>query len=472
VAVSPEITWDTNGFTNGTYEVSIGTSAGATDIACWEPVDESSNYQYEAYSEVFLHGQTYFANVRYISEDGEVSSISSSEGWTVDTEAPTSPSETNDFLVSEQGLVTWLDDAVDTDSGVAGYEIAVGTTPWDIDLLEWVPSDSSTEHFLDGLEAEPGWTYVSVRSFDNAGNHSARATALGYIECPQGYLFVPGSDHPTVNTLGFCVAKYEMRITGITDGSLQSYTSGVIPESRANGLPWTRVGSPFGLNMTYSPSSEAAHACEYACAEQGVDFKLLSNDQWQTMAWNIEQVSENWSGSAVGVGYLNQGHIDSVPENPLAASTDDDPCAGTGQANCADPASEDFIQKRTHTLNTGAVIWDLSGNVSEWLSDAPSVAYKGGPFTCADEELQDPVLNAQLCPEGPYGLDEGAGDFMFGSFPLSRGGSFTYVEDSSTPELGKPDYSKNTPGLFSAQTYGSLSDATNGFRCVYQPNQP
>jgi hypothetical protein len=466
------ISWDTGGFTIGTYEVSIGTSPGATDVSCWEPASEPDTYQYDAYTEIFQNGQTYYANVRYINEDAEVSSITSSTGWTVDTEPPTAPSQANDFFIPEQGLATWLDDSEDTESGVAGYEVAIGASPWDADLLDWTESESSTEHLIGDLGTESGWAYLSVRAFDHAGNRSARVTAPGYIECPEGYVFVPGDDDPTINTIGFCTAKYEMRITGVHDSSLQSYTSGVIPESRADGLPWTRVGVPFGLNMSYSPSSDAVYACDYACREQGPDYFLQSNDQWQTLARNIEGVAANWSGGAVGSGSINQGHSDMDPEIPLAASTDDDPCAGTGQPDCTDPTSDDFSQKRTHTMSTGAIIWDLSGNVSEWLTDPPSIPYKGGPFTCADPELEDPVLYAQLCPQGPYGLEEGTGDIMFGSFPMSRGGSYYVHETPATPELSKPDSSKNTPGLFSAQTYSSLSDETNGFRCIYQPVQP
>ena len=35
---------------------------------------------------------------------------------------------------------------------------------------------------------------------------------------------------------------------------------------------------------------------------------MISNDEWQTLARNIESVSSNWRGDFIGSGALNQGY--------------------------------------------------------------------------------------------------------------------------------------------------------------------
>src|SRR5690606_37302902 len=60
-------------------------------------------------------------------------------------------------------------------------------------------------------------------------------------------------------------------------------------------------------------------------------------------------------------------HSDSSPLSNLAADADDTKaCSGTGQT-CSNTVWHD--QRRTHVLSNGEVIWDLGGNVGEWVND-------------------------------------------------------------------------------------------------------
>jgi formylglycine-generating enzyme required for sulfatase activity len=100
-----------------------------------------------------------------------------------------------------------------------------------------------------------------------------------------------------------------------------------------------------------------------ACSLNGAGYGLINNNEWMTIARNIEGQGANWTGGTVGSGGLWRGHSDGSPNNALEANTDDnDGYFGTGNVSPS-------IERRTHTLSNGETIWDLSGNVWEWTSD-------------------------------------------------------------------------------------------------------
>jgi hypothetical protein len=72
-----------------------------------------------------------------------------------------------------------------------------------------------------------------------------------------------------------------------------------------------------------------------------------------TIARNAEQVGSNWSGGSVGSGYLPRGNSNS------SAAQDGSSQYGTGYS--------DFTHLRTLTLSNGSVIWDIAGNVWEFV---------------------------------------------------------------------------------------------------------
>lgn len=162
--------------------------------------------------------------------------------------------------------------------------------------------------------------------------------------CPTGYITVPGS--VTYATNDFCVMKYEAKIQG-NDNGAQTYSSTYVPESRATGTPWVNISQTNAI-------AEAETACD-GC-------HLISEAEWMTLAQNVLSVASNWSGGAVGSGYIYSGHNDNSPTSALVASTDDtDGYSGTGNTTGSN-------QKRTLTLTNGEVIWDMAGNVEELTS--------------------------------------------------------------------------------------------------------
>ena len=159
--------------------------------------------------------------------------------------------------------------------------------------------------------------------------------------CPSNFVKVSG--------FRFCVSKYEMR--------KDAFGNAV---SVAEGLPWVNINR-----------GGAIHACQ----RMGRKFDLITNDEWQALAKNLELVDSNWSGGAVGKGSIHQGHSDNQPEQALSSIMDE--------------------ERRSHTLSTGERIWDVAGNVWEWGKDTNNLRYEDSYSVNLGGELKKRF--------GPYG---------------------------------------------------------------------
>jgi hypothetical protein len=262
--------------------------------------------------------------------------------------------------------------------------------------------------------------------------------------CPSGYVAVPPLAPYT--SANFCVAKYEMKNEG-------------------NVATSTAAGSPWG-NISRGTDATTVGAAWKACKDIGANYDLISNNEWQTIARNIEGVASNWSGNAVGTGQLNRGHSDSSPSAGLGASADNDPYYGTGQSNADAWNGGIYVagdeQKRTHTLNNNEVIWDFAGNLSEWIKDDRAALSFGGNGLSGHtgnswEELDTVDPNKGIFgSENGYTSAKGTGQIYGGTLGgVIRGGSWDqpYV------------------GIFLAYLgYAPTGPhPTFGFRCVFRP---
>lgn len=172
----------------------------------------------------------------------------------------------------------------------------------------------------------------------------------------QYWVLVPANS--TFGTPNFWVMKYDAKCfagttpltapnTGYdtyannTQPCTGSYSAGSAPD----GYPIANINQPTAASY---------------CASIGAH--LITNNEWQTIAWNAENVAQNWSGGAVGSGYVYSGHNDNAPADALEASPDDSD-GYYGETNTGGN------QRRTLTLSNGSVVWDLAGNVWEWTND-------------------------------------------------------------------------------------------------------
>ena len=218
--------------------------------------------------------------------------------------------------------------------------------------LTYQPDSVNTANYA--LYATKGSTIYKVTS-----NGQPFATNLTTI-CPQGFIVVPGSS--TYSTSNFCVMKYEAKcaltasptvgLTTTTNTYNNSTTACTSANSRgvvstASGWPITTIDQT--TSTTYATNTVGCTGCT-----------LISEAQWLTIAQNVLSNPVNWSGNAVGSGFIYSGHNDSSPNNALTASDDSNGYFGTGQTS--------GNQKRTLTLTNGETIWDMVGNLWEWTS--------------------------------------------------------------------------------------------------------
>ena len=270
----------------------------------------------------------------------------------------------------------------------------------------------------------------------------------------------------------FCVAKYEMKDDG--DGNAVSQMEGQF------------------LILT---SGSSVTKCE-DIDSASIKYDLITNNEWQTIARNIEGVASNWSGGAIGsVGGINTGAIKNGEYNILTSS-DDNPCFGLTIPDGETCDQSTWHKKRrTHTLSNGEIIWDLSGNNTETIKDNFSFKNQQNEDTITDFytsvkhiSLIAPIndINLKISSYYELRLDENNPrvytriEFPQRSVKELFGPAGVY-QDLNTPPaggLGSVDplgsnllyIKRGHDGIFGA----SVSSALNpyypvSFRCVYRP---
>jgi len=185
-------------------------------------------------------------------------------------------------------------------------------------LVGWWPMDEGTG------------TTVADRSI-NAKNGTITVESS---VCPTGYVLVPGN--ATYGTSDFCVMKYEA-----------SDVAGVAT-SQADITPWASI-------------TQTAAITE--CSDTGGH--LMTNDEWMAIARDVEAQAANWADGVVGStvasgGGLFRGNVGILDS---ASYNGSDPEYGTGRN-----------VKAKLVLSNGEEIWDLSGNVWEWVNQVIACA--------------------------------------------------------------------------------------------------
>jgi hypothetical protein len=254
-------------------------------------------------------------------------------------------------------------DPVNTTSTNLYYTYMTGGS-WKLTAISLESQKYATEGIKDGGTAPSSY---------EIGNN----LSLGQTVFPNGWMKVPGDSR--FGTSDFWVMKYEAKcadasgnlLTSPTESNYQTYHAGTTPCTSAN-LRYV-TSAPAGYPITRIPQSIVGvenDAVEYC---QSIGAHLITNNEWQTISWNIQNIASNWSGGYVGDGYVGRGNSNNAAHASIALAGDDDVVYDTGYA--------DFIHRRAHELSNRQVIWDTAGNVWEWTNDVivgTSEPYGGG----------------------------------------------------------------------------------------------
>jgi prepilin-type N-terminal cleavage/methylation domain-containing protein len=185
-----------------------------------------------------------------------------------------------------------------------------------------------------------------------------------------GWVLVPGNSTFGVNN--FYVMKYDAVCSDgegnyINDNNSGDNTYNNMGEACTTANGRNIASLPGGWPISRISQTTAASYCA------NVGGHLMLNNEWQTIAWNAENVASNWAGGVVGgtgAGAMYSGHNDNVPAVASPADPSDaNSCAGTdGPSSCGGTGSN-ASQRRTLSLSNGSVVWDMAGNIWQWTSD-------------------------------------------------------------------------------------------------------
>jgi len=230
----------------------------------------------------------------------------------------------------------------------------------------------------DGLKIP--WTGLELwGGFQNFAEKWGRLDAPK--NCPTGFIPVPWNAE--FMQPWFCVAKYEMGYENIT-----------VPNTcNGTGCPWVAENTLYQTDwntVKYSSTGRLeSKAWLYPIADisqtqaiaecQRIWKHLITNNEWMTIARNIEANPLNWSWGMVGVGGIYRGI---TWEGNTAVSLWCQTSSSSGswtrtyvsRAWSTDTTKwwsskwADCDSKRQHKLSNGEVIWDLSGNVWEHVN--------------------------------------------------------------------------------------------------------
>lgn len=354
---------------------------------------------------------------------------------------------------------------------------------------------------------------VTVKSTKPSGLQSSPITRLinATGSCPPGYVGVAGN--ATYGTTDFCVSKFEMKAVtanpvGQTAESRTLNNSGngnvsygsancnatnmatCFADARSDGTPWVNISQ-----------RDAAIQCDRLNTSIGGTggtgpYQLITNAQWQTVSTAIEATANNWRGTspsagnsigtspAPGTNQINRGNSDNGVDanaqnnglrhsstNALASKTTSGLYAsgtsfdwtfstpleefeagyrGTGQNGASTPTNG-WEQRRTHFLPSGEVIWDIAGNVWEWVRFTQNWC---GSSTCLDSGLAGndaSTFNSRLLPQQG---NEGSSDWQ--EISLTTAGTKTVLEPwPSTTNAKRMEW------FFPGASYASAPSAYN-----------
>ena len=283
------------------------------------------------------------------------------------------------------------------------------------------------------------------------------------FDCDTGYIKVPTNEK--LNVCAFCVMKYEAKNEGAA--TTQDATDD-IPVSKPEESPVWSISQNGARSACKAINSESSDSdIDNDTGDDGT-YALISNPEWMTIARNIENVDKNWTSGTVGTGCLFRGNVG------ITLS-----CQGVNSGYGKGGFFEvDFGLERPDTakftLDNDEEIWDLSGNVLEFVDwsvaqeDKAYVLADSGPtsepieFTALDTNIEDD----DVMPPNTWQPTNTTLDSTNGIGRYNAKG-----ETHSVAIRGGDSGSTSNAGVFALEFFNKENTISPGigFRCVYRP---
>lgn len=432
-------------------------------------------------------GVNYRIVVRAVDNAGNYSTEAVSDGWTVDTVAPTTPGAVTvgsvPALFKQQTPTFTFTDSTDALSGRAFYQLEIRKSSDNSVVKAFVAAtgDGTGLSYNEGADLLTGEEsyYANIRAVDNAGNTSAATQSGNWValQCPTNFIAVPARSPYT--TLPFCVSKFEMKLqyngSIITDGNASNtHKYDADYETPAERAKYVAVSDPSGKPWVYIKRGENGAATGQgaieACQSLGAGYDLISNAQWQTIAQDVELTASNWTSGVVGTEMMYRGHSDNNSSTSLSVTNINDGYDQTDN-NSGEAWGSGKEQRRTFTLSNGEVVWDMAGNVYEWVKDNNTTMFETGNWISQ--------LLSSNGISGTVGGLTGNAKYLFGpsgnysSLNTGQYGGLGYGGVNwNTGTVIRGGYWFNTmgSGVFNVNLSLALAAYHNfvGFRCVFQ----
>ena len=168
------------------YQYAIGTTAGGTQIVNWTSLGNVTTVTKTGLS--LVEGQTYFFSVQAVNGVGLTGNATNSNGQTVtDSTPPSRPGSVRDGLGTDISTTTsttqlsanW-DASSDNESGISGYQYAIGTAAGGTQTVNWTLLGNVTFVTKTGLSLTVGQTYYfGVRAVNGVGLTSSARNSNG-----------------------------------------------------------------------------------------------------------------------------------------------------------------------------------------------------------------------------------------------------------------------------------------------------
>jgi len=323
-----------------------------------------------------------------------------------------------------------------------------------------------------GSAISTGDTVQITTSGLSVGSHTFYATAMGSttspcssefvtyeVTCPSGYIPVPANAAVGVSDI-FCVMKYEAKNDGAD-----------LPISQAQDTPWVSIDQVDSYAKCLELNSEGDTTDKENDTNEDGTYALISNPEWIAIGRNLDSVDENWTSGIVGQGCLKRGNVGGI-----------NPCSGVNSGY--DNGGVDFGTARNDNgtaqliLDNGEVLWDLSGNVWEWVDwnlEAPlstdmlnaEMAADSSNLASGWREYTDLDFFPTHSPNTSVLSSDSLYDTSFGV-----GMYFYQGDDNGGAALRGGNININAyAGIYALALSNPSSTVSNviGFRCVFRP---